>query len=152
VNLTESHVSELRVPVRRARVEVHTELERRCAVIFLAPECSPEDLLESDTPFFPAEERGAVRLFARSSVVSVVVDAAEAPLHSLAAAGVSYERRSVAVHLRTGKMIAGVVMALSPFTRMLDLANQPSRSLAVHALGRVHYIAKAYVERIEELR
>jgi len=35
---------------------------------------------------------------------------------------------------------------------MLDLVNQPARSLAIHASGRVHYVAKAYVERIEELR
>ena len=152
MNLSESHIAELRVPVRRARVEVHTELEQRCAIIFLAPDCSPEDVFENDAPFFPAEEGGAVRLYARSSIVSVVVDAAEAAPQSLAAAGVAYERRSVVVHLRTGKMIAGVVMDLSPFARMLDLVNQPARSLAIHASGRVHYVAKAYVERIEELR
>lgn len=152
MNLTESHIAELRVPVRRARVEVHTEIEGRRAVIFLAPHCSPEDVFEDDAPFFPAEEGGAVRLYARSSVVSVVVDAADAAPQALAAAGVAYERRSVVVHLRTGKMVAGVVMALSPFTRTLDLVNQPARCLAIHAPGRVHYIAKAHVEWIEEAR
>lgn len=155
VNLRQSHIEDLRVPVRRARVEVHTELERRSAVIFLAPDTAPEDVFDGSAPFFPAEEGGAIRLYARSSVISVVVDDADAcpiaAFASLTMLGVMQERRSVAVHLRNGKVITGAIMLPSPFMRTLDLVNEPSKSLALHAQGKVHYVAKAYIERIEEM-
>lgn len=152
MNLSESHIAELRVPVQRARVEMHTEHDRRTTVIFLAPDCRAEDIFESDTPFFPAEDGGSIRLYARSSVVSVVLDAGEAAPESLALLGVSYHVRTVAVYLRNGKMVIGQLRSLSAHTRTLDLMNMPARSFAVHADGKIHHMAKAHVERIEELR
>lgn len=155
MNLRQSHIEDLRVPVRRARVEVHTELERRSAVIFLAPDTAPEDVFEGEAPFFPAEEGGSIRLYARASVMSVVVDDADAcpiaAFASLTMLGSVQERRPVAVHLRNGKVITGAIMVPSLFKRTLDLVNEPSKSLAVRSHGRVHYVAKAYIERIEEV-
>lgn len=126
-----------------------TEREERAAVIFLAPDTSPEELFEQDAPFFPAEEDGAVRLFARASIVSIVVD--EAAPASLSVLGIPFEERSVAVHLRNGKVITGNVKSIGR-ARTLDLVNQPARSFAVHAEGKVHHVAKAHIEHIEELR
>lgn len=151
MNLSESHIAELRVPVQRARVEMHTEHDRRTTVIFLAPECRAEDLFEAETPFFPAEDGGSIRLYARSSVVSVVVDAGEAAPEALAMLGVSYQARTVAVYLRSGKMVIGKLRSLSAHTRTLDLMNTHAKSFAIHAEGKIHHIAKAHVERIEEL-
>jgi hypothetical protein len=151
VYLSESHFEQLRVPVQRARVEFYTERERRAAVIFLAPDCAPEDIFEADTPFFPAEEGGVVRIFARSSVVSLVVDQSDAAPESLAMLGVVYATRSIAVYLRNGKVVTGTLTSLSGFSRTLDLVNQASKSFAVRAGGKIHHIAKAHVERIEEL-
>jgi hypothetical protein len=151
VHLSQSHFEQLRVPVQRAHVEVYTERERRTAVIFLAPDCAPEDIFEAETPFFPAEEGGVVRIFARSSVVSLVVDLTNAPLESLAMLGVVYATRRVAVYLRNGKVVTGVLTSLSGLSRTLDLVNQSPKSFAVRAGTKIHHIAKAYVERIEEL-
>ncbi len=151
VHLTQSHFEQLRVPVRRARVEVYTERERRTAVIFLAPDCAPEDIFEADAPFFPAEEAGVVRIFARSSVVSLVVDLDDAAPETLALLGVVYSSRSIAVTLRNGKVVTGTLTSLSGLSRTLDLVNHPAKSFAVHAGGQIHHIAKAHVERIEEL-
>lgn len=151
VHLSQSHFEQLRVPVQRTRVEVYTERERRTAIIFLAPDCAPEDVFEGDSPFFPAEEGGIVRIYARSSVVSLVVDVTDGPLESLAMLGVVYAARKIAVHLRNGKVVTGSLMSLSGYARTLDLVNHPSKSFAVHAAGKIHHIAKAHVERIEEL-
>lgn len=143
---------QLRVPVRRTRVEIHTARERRAAILFLAPECSAQDLFEEDSPFFPAETGGAVRLYARSSIVSLVVEDGDVAPGSLEALGVPCQPRAVAVHLRGGETVTGVVMSVAGLARTLDLLNQPARSFAVHAGGKVHLVAKAYVEHIEELR
>jgi hypothetical protein len=151
VHLSESHIEQLRVPVRRAQVEVYTERERRTAVLFLAPDCAPEEVFEAPAPFFPAEEGGMVRIFARSSVVSLVVDACEATPGSLAGAGVVYVPRSIAVTLRNGQVVTGALTSLSLLSRTLDLVNQAPKSFAVRVGDRVHHIAKAHVDRIEEL-
>jgi hypothetical protein len=152
VNVFEAHVDQLRVPVKRTRVEVRTERGSRPAVIFLAPECALQDVFEEDAPFFPAEEGGRIRLYARSSVVSLVVEAGDVAAESLAALGVPNQVRSITVHLRGGDVVTGVVMSLSGPTRTLDILNQAARSFAVHAEGRIHHVAKAHVEHIEELR
>ncbi len=149
MNLSASSIEELRVPVRRAEVGFHTEREERTAVLFLAPGASPEDLFEDDAPFFPAEDDGVVRFFARAAVVAVVVD--ETVSESRSAFGIPYDRRAISVHLRNGKVISGGVLSVGR-TRTLDLLNQPAKSFAVHAEGKVHHIAKAHVEHIEEGR
>jgi hypothetical protein len=118
-------------------------------VLFLAPDTSPEDLFEQDTPFFPAEQDGHIRLFARGAIVSLVVDAETD--EALSAFGIPYEKRSVAVHLTTGKVISGSVRSIGR-TRTLDLLNQPAKSFAIWTEGKVHHIAKAHVEFIVELR
>jgi hypothetical protein len=151
VHLSQSYFEQLRVPVQRARVEFYIERERRAAVIFLAPDCVPQDIFEADTPFFPAEEGGVVRIFARSSVVSLVVDARDAAPESLANLGVVYATRPIAVYLRNGKVVTGTLTSLSGFSRTLDLVNQPPKSFAVRSGGKIHHIAKAHVTRIEEL-
>lgn len=148
---SDSHIEQLRVPVRRARVDVYTERERRTAILFLAPDCAPEDIFEASTPFFPADEGGVVRIFARSSVVSLVVDARDEAPESLASAGVVYVARSIAVTLRNGKVVTGALTSPSMLTRTLDLVNQTPKSFAVRVGDQVHHIAKAHVDRIEEL-
>jgi hypothetical protein len=153
VQLSSSN-DELRVPVQRAQVEVRTDRDQRSAVIFLAPESSPKDFFEDEAPFFPAEESGKVRLYARASVVSLVADIADTVPESAAALGVAHAGRLVTVHLRNGQVVVGALMSFATrATRMrtLDLINQPRKSFAVHADGKVHHIAKAHVERIEEL-
>lgn len=130
---------------------LHTEQDERKAVVFLAPDASPEDLFDQEAPFFPTEQDGVVRLFARASIVSVVVDADEDGPDALSDVGIAYERRSVAVHLRNGSVVTGSVMSVGR-TRTLDVLNQPARSFAVHAEGKVHHVAKAHVQHVEELR
>ena len=140
------------MPVRRAEVEVHTERGWQRAAIFLAPHCSPADFFEEEAPFFPAEEDGKIRLYARSSLVSLAIEAGDDAPESLAALGVAYEARPVAVHFRTGEVLKGVLMSLSGLTRTLDLVNESSRSFVVHAGGRIHHVSKAHVHCIEELQ
>jgi hypothetical protein len=152
VHLSDSHIEELRIPVQRARVEVHTERERRAVVLFVPPGGSPEDVFEDDAPFFPAEDGGSVRLYARSSIVSLVTEARDVALPSLATLGVAYHGRQIAVFLTTGEVLSGALMSLSGRARTLDLLNQPAKSFAVHTNGKVIHVAKRYVQRIEEVR
>lgn len=137
------------MPVRRAEVRIDTEHQDREVVLFLAPETSPEDLFEQDAAFFPAEHEGHILLFARSAVVSIVVD--DNKEESLSLLGIPCEKRPVAVHLRNGKVISGTVEAIGR-TRTLDLLNQPARSFAVRSDGKIHLVAKAHVEHIVEIR
>lgn len=137
------------MPVQRTEVGIHTERGTHEVVIFLAPDASPEDLLEQEAAFFPAEEDGVVHLYARSAVVSVVVDDTDdEPLSEL---GIPYEKRGVVVCLKTGETIHGNIRFIGR-TRTLDLLNQPARSFAVRSEGKLHHVAKAHVEHIEEIR
>ncbi len=136
----------LRVPVRRTKVELHLANEERAAVIFLPPDCSPQDVFEDGTPFFPAEHAGRIFLHARAAIVRLVVEA------EVEALGSEHDGCSIAVHLRDGKSVAGGLRSVSGLPRTVDILNQPAKSFAIHAGGKVHHIAKAHVERVEEIR
>ncbi len=144
------------MPVRRATVRLHTDRSAREVVLFLAPNTPPEDLFEQEAPFFPAEQDGTIRFFARAAIASIVVDAEsdEGPDsrdESLSDLGIPYETRSVTVHLRSGEEISGTVASIGR-TRTLDLLNQPSKSFPLRVDGKIHHIAKTHVEFIVELR
>lgn len=144
------------MPVQRAQVEVHTARDCRDAVIFLAPDDSPTDFFEDERAFFPAEEAGRIRLYARASVVSLVVALVDTvPRESAALLGVHHERRPIAVYLRNGSVVVGALLISSHAQpsrmRTLDLFNEPTKSFAVQCEGKIHHIAKAHVERVEEL-
>lgn len=151
MHLSQFPGGELRVPVERAAVEVHTSRGPHVATLFLPPDCGPEDVFEGHSPFFPADEGGVIRLFARSSVMTIVIDAVDAIPESLATLGVPYLSRNVAVHLENGTTIRGSIRTPGTPTRTLDLLNQTPRSFAVHVEGKIHHVAKAHVEHIEEL-
>ena len=144
------------MPVRRATVRIHTERNAREVVIFLAPETPPEDLFEQEAPFFPAEEDATIRLFARASIVSVVVvakagEGGDGREESLSVLGIPYETRSVTVHLRSGEELRGTVASIGR-TRTLDLLNQAAKSFPLRVGDEIHHISKAHVEFIAELR
>jgi hypothetical protein len=152
VNLSGPQVDELRIPVQRARVEVHTECDRCAAVLFVAPGARLEAFFEDDRPFFPAEDDGDVRFYARASIVKLVADAQDLAPTSLASLGVVHHPRAVAVHLSTGEVLTGALMSHSDHARTLDLLNQGAKSFAIHTTGKIHHVAKVYVQRVEELR
>jgi hypothetical protein len=149
-----SSAEALRVPVERARVEIRTDEGRRDGVIFLTPGASPSDLFEEEGPFFPAQVGEAVLLISRAAVVILAVDVESAQLDrgSLADLGVEYELRQLVVKLRSGDIVRGNVLSLSPSMRTLDLLNQPAKSFALHVDGKVLHIAKAHIAEVEELR
>jgi hypothetical protein len=130
---------------------VRTRRGLHLAVLFLPPDRSPKDLFENDAPFFPADEAGAIKLFARASVVSIVIEATDDAPESLAALGVPYVTRNIAVHFESGETITGALRSLGGPTRTLDLLNDGERSFAVHAGSKIHHVAKAHVDHIEEL-
>jgi hypothetical protein len=152
VFLSETRSQMLRVPVRRADVEIFTDRDHENAVVFLPPDTEPEDLFEEETPFFPADVGGRIRLFARRSVSSITVAAEDAPPPSVQELGLPFEARAVTVRLRNGRTIAGTLMCSAGKTRTLDFLNQESKSFALHAEGKVHHIAKAHVDHVEEAR
>ncbi|HVH41377.1 MAG TPA: hypothetical protein VM925_03510 [Labilithrix sp.] len=149
-----AQIEDFRVPVRRTRVEVQTERGRCEAFVFLPPSESPEQLLEEDDkPFFPAEQGGAIRLYARCAVMSLTVDSAIDPAaDSMAELGIPCDVRSVTVHMRNGTVLTGNVTSVSGRMRTLDILNQPARSFAHHSDGKIHYVSTAQVERVEEIR
>ena len=152
MQLSASHLDDFRVPVQRTVVEIHTAHERSTAVIFLPPQRSLEDFFEETAPFFPAECEGTIRLYARSSVISLVVDEVHATPESLAALGVVHPERSIMVHLRDGSVLTGSLMSLCGAPRTVDFVNQRAKSFALHTGFRVHHVAKTHVERMEEVR
>ena len=134
----------LRVPVRRMNLELHTVSGRCAAVIFLPAELSPQAVFEDDAPFFPTEEAGKVRLHARAAIVRLVLDAEpheSGDEHDVA----------IAVHLHDGSTITGELRSTAGLPRTVDILNQPSKSFAVRAGGKIHHIAKAHVAHVEEL-
>lgn len=150
VNHIELHDHELRVPIQRIRAEIHTEREEVAGTLFLPPLAAVEDLFEDDSPFVPCDVDGQTRLLARSSIAAIVVDDESMP-GSLAAVGVMYTMRPVAVRLRSGGVIEGSLVLSPTLRRTLDVLNQPAKSFALHASGRLFQISKAHVVRVEEV-
>lgn len=151
VQFSESHFEQLRVPVQRTRVEVFTERAGHTTIIFLPLRCSPAEIFEDKTPFFPVDEGGTVRFYARAAVVRIVVEEADATPDPLAALGVTEQELLVSVHLRNGTTLTGSVLSRCSM-RPLDLFNEAAKSFAVHSNGKIHHVAKGHVERIEALR
>lgn len=137
--------------MKRTSVEVVTARGRRAGTIFLAGESTIEGILEDDAPFFPLERDGRVALVARTAVVALTLDARDRARGSLADYGVAYVARAVRVHLSNGEALVGDVLVAHGARRMLDLFNDPTRSVAIHAGDRVHLVAKSHVQEIEEL-
>lgn len=155
MHLTAAVFEELRVPVERVAVELHTELDRYATVVFLSPGTNPVELFDGTEPFFAAEENGKVRFFARASLSRIVVDGGEAAPASLEKLGVSYESRGVLVRFRSGRVLTGLVMSMSGDgrgPRTLDMLNERAKSFAVHADGKIHHVAKEHVAWVQELR
>lgn len=150
VNLMELQDQELRVPIQRVRAEVHTEREHVAATLFLAPLATIEEVFEEDAAFVPTEVDGQTRLLARSSIVALAVDDESIP-RSLAALGVTYAMRPVAVRLRNGGVLEGSIVLSATLRRTLDVLNESAKSFALHAGGRVFHVAKAHVARVEEV-
>lgn len=152
MNFPQGQVEDFRVPVRRTHVEVRTDRGSSDGYIFLPPDESPERLLEEDKPFFPVELGGTVRLYARAAVVSLTIESKGDPIiDSMAELGIPCEARSVVVHFRGGGELHGQVTSTGR-ARTLDLLNQPARTFAVHTDGKLHFVAKRHVERVEEAR
>jgi hypothetical protein len=152
VFLSETKSQMLRVPVTRAEVEIFTDRDHENAFIFLPPDFTPEDIFDDESRFFPADVGGTIRLFARSSVVSVAISADDAPPASSETLGLPYEDRAVRVRLGNGRTLVGTVRCPSGKSRTLDFLNQASKSFTLHADGKVHHIAKAHVDYVEEAR
>lgn len=142
---------ELRVPVERVAVELHTELDRYATVVFLSPGTRPVDIFDGSEAFFAAEENGKVRLFARASLSRIVVDAGDCAPASLMKLGVPYDARGIVVRFRSGRVLTGVVMSTGS-SRTLDLLNERAKSFQVHADGKIHHVAKDHVDWVQELR
>lgn len=142
----------LKIPVRRAAVEIRTESSRRSAVLFMPTDSGIEDVFEDPLPFLAAESEGRFCVYARAAIVSLVVDAPAARAATDDDFGVAHEIRTVAVHLRNGELVTGTLHSMSRQERTLDLVNGSARSLAIHVDGCVHHIAKAHIAHIEEVR
>lgn len=150
MHLYESPGEALRVPVQSTRVTLESEQGEREAVCFLSPGVAVEDLFEQDVRFVPVGIEGAIRMYARTAIVSIIVDVGSASAER-SPLDLTYQERAVAVHLRNGKVLRGHLRLPSRLTRTLDLLNQSSRSFAVHDGAKVHHVSKAHVEQIEEL-
>jgi hypothetical protein len=150
VFLTESRSQELRVPVRSAEVELRTDLEHTLATVFLPPDRAFDNLFEDDTPFFPAQAGGRMRFYARASVVSISIAVGDTASDSVESFGVPLHARAVTVRLRSGAPISGTLACERG--RTLDFLNQAAKCFTVRADRKLHIIAKAHVECIEEVQ
>jgi hypothetical protein len=150
VNLIELLDHELRVPIQRIRAEIHTELEHVAGTLLLPPLATIEEVFEEDAAFVPSEIDGQTRLLARSSIAAIAVEG-DAMAGSLAALGVTYAMRPVAVRLRSGGVLEGSLVLSPTLRRTLDVLNQSAKSFALHSAGRVFHVAKAHVVRVEEV-
>lgn len=151
MQLSPTSIEDFRVPVQRTEVEVVTQLGERKAVLFVAPGSTPQDLFEQEATFFPAEEDGAVRLYAREAVMVIAVTVDQTEVEPLSVLGIPFDKRAVVVHLRNGARVSGVVRTVGR-TRTLDVLNQASKSFSVHSDGKIHHVAKAFVDNIVEVR
>lgn len=152
MNLSELLHHELRVPIQRIRVEIHTEREHVAGTLLLPPLATIEDVFEEEAAFVPADVDGRTRLFARSSITAIGVDQPlDAAPDALATLGVAYELRGVAVRLRTGVVLEGTLVLSPTLRRTLDVLNQPAKSFPLHNSGKVLHVAKVHVINVEEV-
>lgn len=147
---TETRSQALRVPVRRAEVELRTEREAFPAVLFLPPESPVEEVLEGDAPFFPADAGGRIRFVARAALACVTVPEEVATPESIETLGVPLETRAVSVHLRGGHVLTGTLSLAPGVRRTLDMMNQRAKHITIRDGGKVHHIAKAHIDHVAE--
>jgi hypothetical protein len=165
-------VSDLRVPKRRLTVEL---VQRRSDPgrfeVFLAEHQDHSwhrqevlDLLEEDTPFFPAHDEttdGWV-LIRRDSLVWVAISGMElvaaADLGDLFAddgPGVALfdYRHHVRLDLVEGRTLEGQLLYSAPpeQARVIDHMNAPSRFVRVFTADRVYLVAKAAIVRLWDI-
>ena len=140
---------DLRVPVRRIAAQLVLDGgSTREATLFLADGESMGDLLGRAEAFLPVEEGGRMRFYARRAVACITVPASPASADD----ELGLARRAVIARLRGGGERAGQLrFAASPGGRTLEVLNQAAASLVLHDGDRVHYVATAHVERVEEV-
>jgi hypothetical protein len=113
------------------------------------------DVFEAREPFLPAQEAGAMRLFARAALACVAVDSGALERVSLVEIDDSELpelERPVSVQLAGGVVLQGGLRFVKVFGRgrISDVLNEPAASFALHVGTRVHHIAKAHVLTIDE--
>jgi hypothetical protein len=143
---------ELRLPVHRVASLLRlADGTSHQAVVFQAPGEPLEELLEREEPFFPAEENGRVRLYARATLVALGTPRT-AGLPHRDDDDLPQEVRAVRVHLRSGAALEGDIRytALPGRGRTADFLNQTTRTFPVYAPDMVHHVAKAHVLWVEE--
>jgi hypothetical protein len=113
------------------------------------------DVFEAREPFLPAQEAGAMRLFARAALACIAVESGALERVSfvdLDDSELPELERTVAVQLAGGVELQGGLRFVKVHGRgrISDVLNESSASFALHIGTRVHHIAKAHVLTIDE--
>lgn len=149
MNLIELQDHELRVPIQRIHAEIHTERDEVSGHLLLQPLATVENVFDDEAPFVPVEIDGRARLLARTSIAVIVVDE-QMPTGTCATLRAISGCQTIVVRLTNGAVVEGNIMLSPMLQRTLDVLNQPTKSFAIHAQGKVLHIAKAHVLRVEE--
>ncbi len=144
------------VPVERvAATLILSDGSRHEVLLPRGPGQPIADVFEAREPFLPAQEAGAMRLFARAALACVAIDSGALERVSLVEIDDSELpelERPVSVQLAGGVLLQGGLRFVKVVGRgrISDVLNEPAASFALHVDTRVHHIAKAHVLTIDE--
>jgi len=144
------------VPVERVAAElIMSDGSRHEVLMPRGPGQPIADVFEAREPFLPAQEAGAMRLFARAALACIAIDSGALERVSLIEIDDSELpelERPVSVQLAGGVVLQGGLRFVKVHGRgrISDVLNEPTASFALHVGTRVHHIAKAHVLTIDE--
>lgn len=106
------------------------------------------DMFGKPDRFLPLDTGTGILIVARAMIAAVLVRRSRL----VASDELPEDSQMARVHLRSGQVIEGELRwtAVPGYGRTVDLMNDPSLHVAVHAGGGVTYVAKAHVAWIEE--
>lgn len=113
------------------------------------------EVFSAKEPFLPAQEAGAMRLFARAALAVIAIDERALERVSLiddADFALPEVSRAVRVQLSSGLSLEGELRFVPVVGRgrISDVLNEPASSFALYSDSLVQHVAKAHVLVIEE--
>ncbi|MGE5183516.1 MAG: hypothetical protein ACM31C_15700 [Acidobacteriota bacterium] len=139
----------MRLPVDRVPARVTLEDGRQLeSWLFVPVGDDVAEMFGKPEAFLPVDTGTGILIVARAVIAAVLVRRARLETSD----DLPVDRQPARVHLRGGQVVEGELRwtAAPGYRRTVDLMNDPSRHVVVHAREGVTYVAKAQIAWIEE--
>ncbi len=142
-------INVLAVPVERFAATLVLQNGASCEVLLSCGLGHPvEDVFSAKEPFLAVQESGRTRIYARSALACIHVQAAQTTDED----SLPLRHQPVSVRLSSGTQIEGELryVAVEGRARATDVLNEEGPSFSLYAGDRVSHVAKAHVLSVEE--